>query len=123
MYSNGLGDHSEVENSKISGSTITIVTDSQSDQKSSSLLAQVALEREPNDTTLSKRPSEDSQVNLSSSNNNSNSVYDSALPLEELRNDQKELNRGMKRYSTRISKEDDSIDDNHKKFFLTTTRF
>ena len=119
MYSNGLGDHSEVENSKISGSTITIVTDSQSDQKSSSLLAQVALEREPNDTTLSKRPSEDSQVNLSSSNNNSNSVYDSALPLEELRNDQ----RGMKRYSTRISKEDDSIDDNHKKFFLTTTRF
>ena len=117
-YSNGLGDYSEVENSKISGSTITIVTDSQSNQKNSSLLAQVALDRESNDTTLSKQPSEDSQVNLSSTTDTSNSVFDSALPLEELRNDQKELNRGMKRYSTRISKEDDNIDDNHKnKFF------
>ena len=86
-YSNGLGDYSEVKNSKISSSTITIVTDSQSNQKNSSLLAQVAPERESNDTTPSKQPSEDSQVNLSSTTDTSNSVFDSALPLEELRND------------------------------------
>ena len=85
--SKGLSDHSEFEDSKISGSTDTIMTDSQFHQKSSILLAQVASEKVPNNTSQYKRSPKDSQVNLSSTSDNSNSVDGSALSLKELIND------------------------------------
>ena len=109
-------------NNKISGSTDTIMTDSPFYQKSSSLLAQVAREKVPNNTLQYKKPPGNSQVNLSSTSENSNSVNDSALSPKELRNDQNELNRGMKRYSNNISKEDNSIVDNQQNNFFDANK-